>query len=460
MGREEKRGTETVFNLDIAYYVRTVRKSIAVILMSACVIGIWSYLFLDYFVKDNYSVSVNLSVIARDNSVGRLNDYNMESAISRSINLLNSDTLKTQIKKTGKEGQAVGDITAIQMEKSNVITLTATGNSAETAYRTLKVTLDTYPDLSSYFESGYTLKTLGELSADDVVVMGNKSLLYALAAAFLVLAGCVGILVLRCMLTDVIHNSEQVLLMVDAEFLGSLRFLKKIQKAILISNEDTDFSYMEEVDKLVTRLEGQLSGQNSKVMMVTSIKENEGKSTVAANIALNLAKRGKEVLLIDADLRRPALAKIFDMTLTVEQEFSGYLEGKADLETYMKRNELHGFHYLFQTKPLANPDRLLEAERFKELLLEARETMDYVIMDTPPVDVVRDSEVLAGNCGAALLVMRQDRVGAAMVNDTIDILEDAGTTVVGCVLNAEKGIWESKEKKGHYSKYYAGYRKG
>ena len=89
--------------------------------------------------------------------------------------------------------------------------------------------------------------------------------------------------------------------------------LKAVTKALLITNPTISFGYLEAFQKLSFRIHSEMKSKNQKVLLVTSIGENEGKSTVASNIALALAQNGSNVVLADLDLRRPAIYKIFDI---------------------------------------------------------------------------------------------------------------------------------------------------
>ena len=96
-------------------------------------------------------------------------------------------------------------------------------------------------------------------------------------------------------------------------------------------------------------------------------------------------------------------------------------------------------------KAIANPDRLLAGETFQEMLNYLREKFDCVILDTPPLGIVRDAEVVAERADAVLMVMRQDEDHAAASNDMIDMLEDMGTEVIGGICGSGKGrkpVWK------------------
>lgn len=451
------------FEIDFSYIFRSLWKNAFIIMMCACMVGVIAYVFLDNYQKETYTASVNLSVISRDNNTGRLGEYNVGAAVTRCLNVLNSDTLKDQVNKLDEKDKLTGDFTAVRIGNTNIITMQATSTSAESAFRLLKAALEAYPSLSSYFESGYLLKTLNNVSADNIITNYAPTKFYSVCAALFTLLAGVGLTGCMCLFTDKIHSKEQAEAILDLDILGVQHYIKKknSQKAILISDKDTDISYVEEIDKLVTRIQEKMDAHRYKVLMVSSIKENEGKSTIAANVALSLARRGKKVILVDADLRRPALYKIFDKRIDAAKQFTQYLEGLIDLEQVTEwSKESGGVNYLLQEKSIGDPDRLLGEDAFRLALERLSRKMDYVIIDTPPIGIVRDAEVVAGCTDAALLILKQDYVKGAAVNDVVDILDDTGAAILGGVLTMAKGAEISGRQKGRYGKYYYGYGYG
>lgn len=160
----------------------------------------------------------------------------------------------------------------------------------------LKSALESYPTLTGYFESGYMFRNLTALSADNIQKQDARPLYYAALAALLVLAGGVGLTVFLCMSTD---KSVQSSTGCNGAGYSGIKYdtlfpQKKNQKAILISDSATTGDYEEELDRLTTRVESEMNKNDQKVLMVTSIRENEGKSTITVNLALNLSRRGKK----------------------------------------------------------------------------------------------------------------------------------------------------------------------
>lgn len=443
-------------SIDVSFICRYLWKNIFVILMCACIGGILAYVGMDHFSGNTYIATMDMAMISRDNSASG----NVDSAIARNLNVLNSEMLREQMKKQEEVSSLPGTVSASQVPNTNLITMSASAGSAENALRLLKSALTSYPTLTAYFESGYMMRNLTGLSVQNIEKQESKTVLNALLAALLIMAAGVGLTIFYCISTDRIHNRKQASELLDMRMLGSLHFMKKKkdQKAILISDPGTDGVYVEEIDKLTTQVQSDMDKRGSRTLMVNSICENEGKSTVAVNLALNLARRGKKIMLIDADMRRPALAKIFDYTVDKNKSLSDLLQGKSSLqEVRYTDKKIPGFMCIFQKSAIAEPDKFLENRDFKALLKMISRHVDYVVIDTPPIGIVRDAEIVAGAVDAALLTIRQDRVRAVELNDVVDVLDDTGVAVIGGVLNMTKGERNSFGRRKRYGRYYYGY---
>lgn len=455
---ERNRQNAGYVSLDVSYLIRRILRNAFVIIMCAVIAGIGAYVAMDQYLEDTYTAQLNLTVLSRDNNSSRLTEYNVNSAVSRNVNVLNSDTLQEKVGKSEEAQGITGSVGAVQVSGTNLISLSATSDSAEHAFRLLKAATEGYPELAGYFESGYVVKNITSFSADNIVKNEAQPLKYALLAMGLILAAGVGLTALIAMFSDRIHSREQAKNLLDMEILGVLHFVRKRkgQKGLLVSDTVTEPAFLEELDKLTTYFQQKMKHRGFKVAVVSSIRENEGKTTLAANLALSLIRRGKKVLLMDADLRKPSLAKLFDHEVADGASVTDFLDGKAELNNIMDRPEgRDGLICLWQKQAAPEADRLLESDRLKKAVEMFRRHVDYIIIDTPPIGIVRDTEILSGFAEATILSLRESEDRAAVINDVVDLLEDAGTTVLGGVINMAKG--SSVRKRNRYGKYYYGY---
>lgn len=190
-------------------------------------------------------------------------------------------------------------------------------------------------------------------------------------------------------------------------------------------------------------------GAEIKTISITSCFPNEGKSSVSRNLAINFAKAGKKVLLIDADMRK----SITMGTVTAEGEVFGLshlLSGQAELDDviYSSRNN-ENLYVIFTGSFPPNPSELLSGERFNKLIQEARKCFDYVIVDTPPLGAVIDAAVISSVCDGAIIVIRANKTSYKDVKAVKTQLEKANCKILGTVLNGA----ESKGSS-YYNEYY------
>ena len=229
--------------------------------------------------------------------------------------------------------------------------------------------------------------------------------------------------------------------------------IKSLTKALLVTNPTISFGYTEAFQKLSFRVQSDMKARNQKVLLVTSIGENEGKSTVASNIALSLAKNGNDVVLVDLDLRRSAIYKIFD----IPTQNSG--------ELWKERCPLNGgqrLNLILNRKPDKKYVDYLKKSGIEELIDQERQNADYIIIDSSPVSVAADTELILSHVDAALLVVRQDWTEITEINRFIDVISKSNAEFLGYVLNdfENQNFVAKKQYNYGYGKHYEKYGYG
>src|ERR1700733_1361109 len=198
-------------------------------------------------------------------------------------------------------------------------------------------------------------------------------------------------------------------------------------------------------------------GAPPKVIMVTSALPQEGKSTTSINTAVVLAQKGVQVLLIDADLRRPSIHKTLGMG--PRSGLSNVLTGSTTLQQAIAVSTvLPNLHILPAGTPPPNPAELLASANMKEVLDELREKYDHIVVDTPPTLSVTDAVVLSPRADAIVLVIRSGQTTKQSLRRARDILMQVNARVSGVLLNAvdlsSPDYYYYYEYKGKYSSYY------
>ena len=169
--------------------------------------------------------------------------------------------------------------------------------------------------------------------------------------------------------------------------------------------------------------------------MITSIAENEGKTTVSVNLALALAETGKKVILVDCDFKLPAVYKFFTHTpIADSQELAHYLKGDTDDYTTTVRFDKNTSLYLTGgKKQYRNSSEIINSRRFANFVKLLEEDYDFVIIDTPPGGITVDSEIASEKVDGLLLVVRQDFTEVEPINDYISNINP--DKLLGCVFN-------------------------
>ena len=171
-----------------------------------------------------------------------------------------------------------------------------------------------------------------------------------------------------------------------------------------------------------------------RMLAIVSPGAGEGRSYVAANLAVVFSQLGQRTILIDADLRNPRQHRIFDIPDRVG--LSSVLSGRADRTAVVPLPQFGTLSLLPAGACPPNPQELLLRPVLTTLLDELREAFDVVLFDTPPASLYADAQSLAFRAGSAIVLARKDHTGIAATASTIRVLSDTGTSVVGTVYNS------------------------
>src|SRR5712692_689097 len=198
-------------------------------------------------------------------------------------------------------------------------------------------------------------------------------------------------------------------------------------------------------------------GAPPKVIMVTSARPQEGKTTTSINSAIVLAQKGVRVLLVDADLRRPSIHKTLGMG--PRSGLSNVLTGSATVQQTIATSPILPNLFIMPAgTPPPNPAELLASSHMKDLLAELREQFDHIVIDTPPTLPVTDAVVLSPRADATILVIRSGQTTKQALRRARDILMQVNAHVAGVLLNAvdltSPDYYYYYEYQGKYSQYY------
>ncbi len=177
-------------------------------------------------------------------------------------------------------------------------------------------------------------------------------------------------------------------------------------------------------------------------ILATSTSPDDGKSTTIANLAVTFASAGSPTILVDADLRRPHLHRLFRLpneqgltTLVSEMARKG---GDADLDSHLQATDVPNLRVLTSGPVPPNPAEILGSQRMVDILALLRDKAEYVLIDTPPVIAVTDAAVLAPRVDGVFLVVNAGKTKRDLAAKARDILQQVNANLLGVVLNNAK----------------------
>lgn len=201
---------------------------------------------------------------------------------------------------------------------------------------------------------------------------------------------------------------------------------------MFIIERDSQSIAAESYRTLRTNIQYSSFDKEVRVIVITSAEPGEGKSTTAGNFALSLAQDGKSVILIDCDLRKPSLHKKFKFSNTLG--LSEVLIGK-ELVNKVAQGYSENLVILTSGTVPPNPSEMLASKAMTKLIASLKESFDYVILDTPPVQAVTDSQILSAKADGTILVVKAQQTKRDSVKNAIGLLRKVNANILGTVLN-------------------------
>ena len=394
----------------------------------------------------SYTSSATFMVSAKDSTSAYNSLTTTQSMASVFVEVFQSNVLREKIQEQMPDRHFDGTINTVTIPETNLLIVTVTSDAPDMSFRALNLLVDNYSAISDYVFANAQL----EVIKDPVVPVAPSNPLdvesgYPLVLIIGILLSVGGIVALY-LLHDTVKTPKAARRKIDARLLRTINHerknktlrstLRKQNSAPLITNPLIKKDFIEDNLSLCSALEYHARKRGQQVILVTSVGENEGKSTIAANLALALAEKGRRVALLDCDFRKPALHKIFDTPLEKGKTLTSFLlQEDADPAGYLTESKKHGILLGISQASGSSVTRLLNNGRLPALLQQLRTQTDYIILDTPPMLAAADTETLAAFVDTALLVVRADYMPTASINEGLDRLRKSAPEVCGFVLN-------------------------
>ncbi len=384
-----------------------------------------------------YRATASFTVKVADPFYPSVNAYNTKTAeqMAKTFpHIVNSGLLEIRVKEA-LDISYMPPVSVSVMTNSSVITLSVTDSDPQRAYDVLNAVIDCYPDIAE-FVVGATVLALLDESGLPTTPINPLDVKGAALKGMSLGAGIWMIFVLvMAMSKSTVHNEDMLRRHLSFDCFGRIPAVKMAghDHCPLLHRGRRKPEFSEAVRAVRMRVERFMDAEKKSVLLISSAIPGEGKTTIAVNLGISMARRGKRVLIIDCDLRNPSVAK--SLKLKPELSMVDYLQGKITLKTLITPTDQENLFIIPGGPGGPGAADLLTRERGSSLVQAARNLFDFVILDTPPCSLLADAAEVAELADAGLLVVRQDFASRGQILDGVQRLGDADLPMIGWVIN-------------------------
>jgi capsular exopolysaccharide synthesis family protein len=291
----------------------------------------------------------------------------------------------------------------------------------------------------------------GKSAGQSIIVIALQGIVIGITAA------C-GIAILVEYLRDTMKSSEELEQLLGIPTLAVIGTIQTSEPERMLVAVDKPRSPIAEAYRLLrANIEIAAIDNPAHSLVITSSGPSEGKSVTAANLAIAIAQTGKQVVLLDTDLRRPSLHKMFRVS-NKRGVTTALLQGSSStLGDHLTATGIEGLTLLTSGPLPPNPAELLGSQRMADLIRSLTSQADMIVLDSPPVLAVADATLLARTCDATLLVVLAEATQSEVLKRAKNQIEQAGSHLLGVVLNR---VSSSSGGYYYYQKYYQRYSAG
>ena len=451
--------------------VQDLKRWLYLIILTAVSVSLLYYSYRLARDEEVFEVSSTF-VISSNSSLDSLSNLSKAQEVSSVFSqILNRPEIKKIILQDIGGSSLNGTLESSLIEETNLIKISVKSTDLRRAYLILESILTNQKLLLDYISDDVDMELLvsPEIAKRDFGLI--KIMEFTIIVFLIILAGLIALVCFLSYLKSTIKSPSNIEDDLGVKCLAVIpqeRGFKKLfkNKNLLVSRPSISFQYVESINRLCRKIRNRMHGEDKelKTLMITSVRENEGKSSIAANIAYSLYLAGKEVLIIDLDLMNPSIYKIFSVTEELTA-FKFFLQGEP-VENLVRVLEDDGLSAILNTERVKETVDLITSNRLKELINRLKNSFEYIIIDSPPMKDIVDSELLLDLVDATLLVVKQNYVKTEVISDVVNLLKDSKPELLGCVLNnavvySETGGYDyhTKYKYGYYSYYKDDYYK-
>lgn len=459
--------------IELYSLLKDVVKNFWVVVLCALIGSMGFFLITHSTYEPMYTSSATLTVLNSGAVTASYSTYTISAEKANVlVNVFTEPTIKEYAAAYLEIDEFDGTVSARVLDQTNFIELKVTSDHPEKSYRLLNAVLKSHHKVSNKI-----FKNAGVTVISMPTVPSGPSNHISTANRNLVIAGCatisLALVIAFSLMRNTIKKESDFENKIESKLIGTIAhedkrmtlqdMKQKKKKGLLIhSNAYISLRFTENFHKIAAKLEHKRNRSGERVFAITSVAENEGKSTCAANIAVSLADRGNKVILLDLDFKKPAVYKIFSENTIENGEVSDLLGKKASFENFAFRQfKKTSLSLAVNTK--ADPDyrNYIEDGSIKDLIEKLKAWYDFIIIDTAPLSLDSTVTDIINMVDKTILVVRTDTVHANVLNDAISTISKISSNLAGCILNdVHMNILPFSITGNDENNRYGGYRYG
>ncbi len=465
--------SSVIERLDLYSMLRDVVRNLWAIILAAAAVAMIVNMNVRSDFQSTYSTTATFVVTSKTSSNYAYSNLSAASSMADSFtNILNSRLLRKKVCEDLGISSFNARTSANVIQGTNLMTLQVTADSPWNTYRIIRSIMKNIGGLTQYVSDDMVMEVLQEppvpTGADASFSAFNQTREAFLVAFFVVALAFMYLSYMKATIKSEKDMEDKL----DAKSLGMVYYdptyrslgalLRREKNRHIITDIAAPFEFVERYKKISANISAKAQQSGARIILVTSLREHEGKSTVSANLALSLAQQSYSVLLIDGDMRRPTQNHVFLKAKDkLQHSLVDLLQGKASMAEALRYDAERGIRLLLNDRNYPNSTDIVSSPMMEKLLNVASKHFDYVIVDSPPMSLMADAEVLADRADLSVLVVRYDHSLAPELNDAIDSLRDCRAEFAGCVLNEVQTMPGMRHTVGGYGGYgrYSHYRR-
>lgn len=392
--------------------------------------------------RPEYTVTQAFTIELKNNPTAHYGTVS-DNQLSKTIpNALSSQTFIDHMEPYIKAENVSGMFKVTSLSSTNIFYLTVIGRTNDDCLKIIELLEQHYPDMMDMIVGESRMVLLGEASTSNLPSNSPHYLKGAICGGASMIALILIALIVQSIVTNTIMDSNSAQNAIGAKCLATIDEIKikrrsadkhRGNKMPLITSESAPLELKQSISTAVSKILAHYSTEKNKVIMTTSTISGEGKSSVSANIACELAELGHRTLIIDCDLRSPSL-----FTLLGYEEHSNELSKaiKHGIENAsITQTSIENLYLLCNGEPIEKAPEIANGGELKKLVEELRQKFDYIILDTPPIGFLGDGISIAECADGFVYIISYNYVSSGYVLRSLSSMNESSAEMLGFIIN-------------------------